>query len=131
MHQIVYVSDAKPDLTAVDLFRIIEQSARNNPNAEITGFLIYRGGRFLQLIEGPLMALESLLAKLKHDPRHGSLEVLSRVPIPARSFPRWRMKRVGEDGDAAAELDAALRAEGGGAVLPSPVLDFIQRPLAA
>ena len=131
MHQVVYVSDAAPGLASQDVFRIIEQSARNNPSADITGFLIYRGGRFLQLIEGPLMSLETLLQTLARDPRHHSLRVLSRAAIAERSFGRWRMRRLGGDGEAAAELEAHLRAESGGRDLPQEVRDFLRVSIAA
>lgn len=131
MHQLVYVSCAAPKLSSEDVFRIIEQSARNNPSADITGFLIYRGGRFLQLVEGPLMSLETLLQVLGRDPRHHSIEVLSRAPIVARAFPRWRMRRVGTDADVAFELEAALIAESGAHKLPQAVSDFLRVDVAA
>ncbi|WP_133366319.1 BLUF domain-containing protein [Qipengyuania sediminis] len=131
MHQVVYVSEAAPGLGSQDVFRIIEQSARNNPSADITGFLIFRGGRFLQLVEGPLMSLETLLQVLERDPRHHSLRVLSRTPVAARSFGRWRMRRLGGDGEAAAELEASLLAESGAHELPAPVREFLRVTIAA
>lgn len=131
MHQIIYVSEAAENLSSGDLFTIIEQSSRNNPSADITGFLIYRAGHFLQLVEGPLISLEELLVKLQRDPRHRRLRVLSRTAIAERSFPRWRMKRIGESGDGAAELEDALLAEGRGHSLPDPVGAFLRMPLAA
>lgn len=126
MHQLIYVSEASRDLPSSEVFRIIEQSARNNPCAEITGFLIYAGGHFLQLIEGPLLALEELIATLQTDPRHHSLRVLSRRPVFERSFPRWRMKRVGDGQDALGELRAVLSEQGRGAVLPAEVVEFVE-----
>lgn len=131
MHRIVYVSHAHPELPSGEVFRIVEQSSRNNPSADITGFLVYRGGRFLQLIEGPLMSLEALLAVLDKDQRHHSLRILSHERVLERSFPRWRMKRIGETGDARSELAEALRAEGHTAPLPAAVRAFLEEPLAA
>lgn len=131
MHQLIYVSEASPELSSGELFRIVEQSARNNPSADITGFLILREGRFLQLVEGPLLALDTLVDTLRRDPRHYSLVILSRVPIAERAFPRWRMKRVGESGDALAELELALAGEGGGRSLPREVRDFLETKKAA
>ena len=126
MHQLIYTSEAAPGLASEELFRIIEQSARNNPNADITGFLIYRGGQFLQLVEGPLMALETLIETLRRDPRHHSLNILSTSRVEHRAFPRWRMKRVGEDRDALAELESALRAEGRAPALPPQIGTFLK-----
>ena len=79
----------------------------------------------------PLISLEELLVKLQRDPRHRRLRVLSRTAIAERSFPRWRMKRIGESGDGAAELEDALLAEGRGHSLPDPVGAFLRMPLAA
>lgn len=131
MHQLIYTSEAAPGLTSDDLFRIIEQSARNNPSAEITGFLIYRGGRFLQLVEGRLIALETLIETLRRDPRHSALTVVSKQAIAQRSFPRWRMKRVGEGRDAREELHDAILAEGQAVVLPPEVTQFLDARAAA
>lgn len=131
LHQVIYTSAARPGLPHDEVFRIIEQSARNNPSGDITGFLLFRGGRFLQLVEGPLMALEMLLAKLAHDERHHELHVLSRLPIAQRSFPRWRMRRVGVEIDALDELEDALRGEGDGRPLPQAVRDFLRQTIDA
>lgn len=125
MHQLVYVSKAAPHIASEDVFRIIEQSARNNPSADITGFLIFRDGHFLQMVEGPLMSLDGLLRVLAHDPRHHSIRVLSREPIEERAFPKWRMRRVGSSGEAAAQLEESLLSESSAARLPEPVREFL------
>ena len=91
MHQIIYTSTARPGLSQEEVFRIVEQSARNNPSHDITGFLLFRKGKFLQLVEGPLMALETLLAQLGQDDRHSELTVISRLRPPnPRSRPKLR-----------------------------------------
>lgn len=126
MHQIIYASEARPGLGPDEIFRIVEQSARNNPSADITGFLIFRGNRFLQLVEGPLMSLETLLTRLADDERHHSLTILSRMQVSERWFPRWRMRRLGEGGDALEELTMALTAEGRGRALPEAVQAFLR-----
>ena len=131
MHQLIYVSEARPGLGAEDLFRIIEQSARNNPSADITGFLIMRGGGFLQLVEGPLMALEGLLERLGKDDRHHSIQVVQRLAIAERSFPRWRMKRLSDGPEAIQELELAVGAEGADTPIPDAVRSFIAERLAA
>lgn len=131
MHQLIYTSEAKCELSHEDVFRIVEQSARNNPGLDITGFLLFRGGRFLQLIEGPLVALETLLQRLARDDRHHSLHVLSRVPITRRSFPRWRMRRVGVAVEAQDELEEVLRTESSGCPLPEAVRTFLRETVDA
>lgn len=127
MHQLIYTSQARADLSHQDVFRIVEQSARNNPSRDVTGFLLFQGGRFLQMVEGPRMALDMLLTQLARDDRHGDLEVLSQLPVPQRSFPRWRMRRIGLKSDALYELEEALRNEGDGRPLPEHVRAFLRQ----
>lgn len=130
MHQLIYVSEASPHLRPDEIFLIVEQSSRNNLRSEITGFLIFAGGRFLQLIEGPPHALDALITALRVDPRHHSVRVLSRRPITERSFPRWRMKRVGLRHNPLDELRNVLAAESRGAELPAEVVAFVADQLA-
>lgn len=93
MEQIVYTSRATNKVTAAELFKIIEASARNNPGREITGFLVASQSAFLQLVEGPTERLDELLAVLRRDDRHQDIHVLRREPIQQRDFPSWKMQR--------------------------------------
>jgi len=126
MHQLIYTSDARPGLSNEDLSRIVEQSARNNPSGDITGFLLFQGGRFLQLIEGPLIAIEMLMAQLAQDERHRDLRVLSRVPIAQRSFPQWRMRCVEVEMTEERELERVLGTDRDGCQLPQAVREFLR-----
>ena len=131
MHQIIYTSEAAPGLNSEEVFRIVEQSAYNNPGRDITGFLIFRDGRFLQLIEGPLNKLEELLEALRGDPRHHSLKVVDQRPVADRSFGRWRMRRVGEAQPALDELEGMMMEESQGRLVPEAVRDFLAYRRAA
>ncbi len=112
MHRILYRSVASDDFRSDDLFKVIEVSARNNPERDVTGFLLYKAGRFLQFIEGPQENLGQLLSQLAKDPRHRDVEVLVDTPASRRCFPRWRMQRIGSDDQAIAGLTDAMRAAG-------------------
>ncbi|AUZ89011.1 hypothetical protein CVO76_16195, partial [Arthrobacter agilis] len=46
---IVYSSTATRPLNDADLSALLAISRRNNARAEVTGMLLYRGGRFLQV----------------------------------------------------------------------------------
>lgn len=93
MQQIVYTSRATDKVTAAELFKIIEVSARNNPGRGVTGFLIATQSGFLQLVEVPGEHLDALISALQHDPRHRDICVLLREPIQRRDFPSWKMQR--------------------------------------
>jgi hypothetical protein len=93
MRRIVYISTAD-GLAAEDLQELVESAQRNNAERDITGFLIYNGRNFLQLIEGPQAALMSLMATLARDPRHSGMLKLIDEPITKRSCPNWSMHRM-------------------------------------
>lgn len=94
MIQLVYTSSAPKNLGTVDVFQIIEQSAKSNAASGLTGFLIYANNRFFQVIEGPFSAIDDLMERLQRDPRHHSIEIIYRSHITSPSFPKWRMKRI-------------------------------------
>ncbi len=104
MERILYTSRASTDLPSDDVFRIIETSARNNPSRDVTGFLIFHRGQFLQLVEGERQALDELLGVLKRDIRHRDLTVHFREPAQQRCFPNWRMRRLGSLADGGEEI---------------------------
>lgn len=93
MQQIVYTRRATDRVTAAELFKIIEVSARNNPGREITGFLVATQNSFLQLVEGPVERLDELIAVLQRDPRHRDISFLLRERVERRDFPSWKMQR--------------------------------------
>ena len=50
MERLIYTSEANGRLSGDEVFEIVETSARNNAKRDISGFLIFKDGRFLQLI---------------------------------------------------------------------------------
>jgi lipase chaperone LimK len=74
---------------------ILASSHRNNPALGITGALLYSGGYFCQVLEGPQDALEDLFETIQMDERHGQVTVLQFEPIEARSFGEWAMAFAG------------------------------------
>ena len=114
---LLYSSAASDHVDSGDVFAITEESARNNPEREVTGFLLYNGRGFLQYVEGPALALDGLLCMLIGDYRHHSVRILHRAQREDRLFPKWNMRRGGlgaEDELAAiyhADLPNEMRAE--------------------
>lgn len=108
MRLMVYTSVATDAMDQADVFTIVQKSAHNNMSRDITGFLIYGEGRFLQLIEGEEANLRHLLAILKTDPRHKGINVVVDEPIAQRRFGRWRMQRVTRDETAMGEIRQTL-----------------------
>lgn len=71
---------------------ILMTARRNNPREAITGALICRHDLYLQLLEGPLAAVEARYISIARDNRHG--EVVKRVSraVTERLFPNWAMR---------------------------------------
>ena len=110
MRRIIYISTAS-GLSAAEIERLVESAQRNNTEREITGFLLYNGRNFLQLIEGPKASLMSLMATLARDPRHSGMLTLIDEPIEERSCPHWTMHRMHLPFDVAlrrANIDAEI-----------------------
>ncbi|MGM3151424.1 BLUF domain-containing protein, partial [Escherichia coli] len=60
LRAIAYVSQASPDLSPERLDALVEDAARFNKLAGVTGVLLHDGGRFLQYIEGPPDGIDSV-----------------------------------------------------------------------
>lgn len=91
MKSITYVSSATRLLTPPELMALLEQSRENNVKHDVTGMLLYKGGSFMQVIEGPDDAIDRLYANIKKDIRTHLVITLLEDKIEAREFPAWTM----------------------------------------
>ena len=94
MKRIFYVSRCAPSLGAEDLRKIQQTSERNNPQEEITGFLIRLSDFFFQALEGPEESVDRLFrSKIQKDSRHAEILTLrTETNVTSRQFPQWQMK---------------------------------------
>lgn len=88
---ILYSSNAVEPFDAARLRRLLDQSRENNSRRELTGMLLYRGGRFVQVLEGPEQPVRDLIATIGADPRHSNMRVLFEERITERQFGAWTM----------------------------------------
>jgi hypothetical protein len=88
---LIYVSHAADGLKSSDLHDILNKAHQVNANLGITGLLLYKNKRFMQLIEGQEDAVRGLYQKILQDPRHRDLVVLQEDTEPERQFPGWSM----------------------------------------
>jgi len=108
MIQIVYISTARGD-THVERGHILLTSRRNNERDGITGLLYDDGVRFLQVLEGEMNQVDKTFARIKADPRHRAVVVLSRRPIDAREFGDWAMASLTPGVEAGEVMDRVGR----------------------
>lgn len=109
LHRAIYVSDAVGDAATslLVLVEILGESERNNRRDGLTGVLMRHAGLFLQAIEGPRGDVDRLLKRLRADPRHENLRLLSDHDVPDRLFPESPMTLAEMTPDAARLLNGA------------------------
>lgn len=86
-----YVSRAVDTFDDARLAELLAQSRRSNHEHDLSGMLLYRRGRFFQVLEGPRDAVDELMAKIRRDPRHDEIRVLLTEEIEERRFEEWTM----------------------------------------
>jgi hypothetical protein len=77
-----------------DLRELVQQSARRNKEAGITGLLLLSGGAFLQVLEGPSKAVNQLFGRIMRDSRHQDVELIAFEQIGPVYFDDWDMHLV-------------------------------------
>jgi hypothetical protein len=82
----VYVSSAVRPLTEDEILDILRVSRQNNERLGVTGMLLYRDGNFLQVLEGPASVVDSLIQRIRRDPRHDGVILMSRKNTEERQF---------------------------------------------
>ena len=93
IRQFVYISTA-PSLPEGDVDAIVETAVRNNATNGITGFLLYNGRNFFQMIEGGQAELIVLTNRLAQDRRHHGMVRLYDKAVEDRACPEWHMRRL-------------------------------------
>ncbi|MDX2195672.1 MAG: BLUF domain-containing protein [Cytophagales bacterium] len=91
LSHIVYVSKRKSICTDAEIEKILASCTKNNPPLNITGVLLYSDQKFIQYVEGEYKNIMQLYDKIKLDPRHDSVAMVSIGPIDNRIFPSWNM----------------------------------------
>ncbi|MGB2246750.1 MAG: BLUF domain-containing protein [Alcanivorax sediminis] len=97
IYQLVYTSIAYHDMPLEERLDIVKTSARNNQRRNVTGVLLYRKRRFIQILEGDKSVVEDLVAELRKDQRHGDFRVLASQENDHREFASWNMKLYNPD----------------------------------
>jgi hypothetical protein len=74
-----------------DIDAILQVAHRKNADSGITGMLLYKGGVFLQLLEGGRNDVLNLFGRIAADLRHTNLKILAKQENQERLFPEWTM----------------------------------------
>ncbi|GLK17899.1 BLUF domain-containing protein [Herbiconiux flava] len=109
---IIYSSRATVPFSDADLVELLKVSRRNNAGSEVTGMLLYRDGRFLQVLEGPAEGVRERMAVIARDARHAEVLVLLEEGLSERRFPDWTMGFVPHESTPPDEIPGYLSAFG-------------------
>ncbi|MBK1672400.1 diguanylate cyclase [Ectothiorhodospira shaposhnikovii] len=88
---ILYVSRAVKPMDGESLRQILGPSRIANARLGVTGFLIYKDGQFMQMLEGPFEHVQATMSRIRLDPRHEDIRVVAEGDITQRIFSDWTM----------------------------------------
>lgn len=102
LFHLVYVSTASDPMGEKELAELLEQARARNARNGITGMLLFKDERFIQLLEGQEEDVQKIFDSVKRDERHHGVRVLWSRYAQYRDFPDWTMGFQNID-----EMDAA------------------------
>ena len=112
LYNLAYISknaiDGSSEEIQKEIRDILATARKNNPENEITGALLYSGGYFCQVIEGPQSVIKRLFENIEADSRHKDVIVLHFVPIQSRVFSEWAMAFAGIEENMRFNIDGVL-----------------------
>lgn len=91
LQSLVYMSSAVEQFDDDDLEAVLAYSRERNTADGLSGMLVHRAGRFMQLLEGPYDAVMATYSRILADERHGDVSLLVEESIHTRRFPEWSM----------------------------------------
>jgi hypothetical protein len=89
--RILYQSTEAYEMDSSDMLKLLLDSRAYNAEHRITGLLIYRNRRFMQLLEGEREQLRALYSNITHDARHRDITLEIDGPGSTRMFSDWHM----------------------------------------
>lgn len=86
MYYLIYMSTPDSHLGDAQIEEMLKSSRDSNQNTKITGCLLHYHDRFLQYLEGGQIEVIGLFDKIKQDPRHSQVTVLSHGIMASKVF---------------------------------------------
>jgi hypothetical protein len=98
--RLIYCSHSTidPERTRAELGAIFATARRNNREIGVTGALVVADDWFVQTLEGEEPVVRKLYEQIANDSRHEQVTLLEATNVEDRTFGRWAMARVSEDG---------------------------------
>lgn len=129
MHRLTYVSTAHKAVSSIDLQDILEAAIRNNERDGVTGMLLYNGANFMQVLEGPEEAINTVYNRICSDKRHGHVVTVLRESGTRRSFDDNPMTLKTVESHYGKLPNGMVKSESLDDFLPAGVPDFLRSML--
>ncbi len=78
-----------------ELDDIVAEAWVRNQALGVTGALVFTERLFAQNLEGSDEALDTLMDRIRSDPRHRDIEIVYREKLPRRRFETWALAYAG------------------------------------
>ena len=76
---------------SVEIERILKSGMARNCRLGVKGGMIFTHRNFAEVLEGPASALEELLGRIRHDPRHCDMRIIDSRRIDRCTYGGWAM----------------------------------------
>ena len=106
--QLIYVSRPAKKLSENDIDKILVAARGKNLERRITGFLLFDGRMFMQLIEGPPREVDDLFEGLLGDTRHQKVQKIYDGAATGRLFSNFSMAFAHLGGEADFDFGGSL-----------------------
>lgn len=83
---LIYRSRLHYALDPSQLTQLAHRASLRNTELNVTGVLLFDGMQFMQVLEGPVSAVNAVFERINRDPRHGEVVELMRDFAPNRRF---------------------------------------------
>ena len=100
------------------LGEIFSAARSNNKRQEITGALLLSGEYFVQALEGDEESVQRLYDHIAKDERHEDVTVVDERHLEGRTFGKWSMAQVSDDGGA--DIPLLMNRDKGGITRKAP-----------
>lgn len=91
MYRLIYSSTATEQLGPEGVEQILTHAKTRNKHDGITGIILFHKGSFLQALEGPKDKVISRFDRIKIDPRHENVQLLSEGDAKVSLFEDWKV----------------------------------------
>lgn len=88
---LAYASEEVSPFNRKGLETLVRSCAAFNERLSVTGTLVYTDGIFFQILEGEPETIETVMKRIRTDPRHKNIEVVLEARRTDRLFPTWTM----------------------------------------